>query len=192
MCGEQCDAEKRELMMGSLAEPEQSWRDLVPRYNRRLRAYFRRARWAGDEIEDLVWDAWALALEREGELHTTADLWPMLRKAAAQASAGRLRVRRHEVPLPDGLVAAAPADARAESEDDAQTLAHWNKWALAQLPKQQRLAVDYRHRWSWPYWVVAAAVDTTESTARGHVRRGLAALRKIAVESPPPPARGAR
>jgi DNA-directed RNA polymerase specialized sigma24 family protein len=162
------------------------WRELLLRFDRRLRAYLRRARWNECEIEELVWDTWALAVEREETLTASSDPWPALRALAAGASARRLRMRRHELLGATGVLNAAQTGDTVESGDDERALARWTERVLAQLPTQQRVAVDFRYRWRWPYWVVAVAIETTESTARVHAWRGLDKLRRIAADCPPP------
>ena len=176
-------------MSWSTAQRERFWRELMLRFEKRLRTYLRRAKWNDCEIEELLWDTWALAVESEDKLTASSDPWPALRTLAAEASSRRLRVRRHELVSAADVLSAAEAGDREESTGDAQILARWTERVMAQLPPQQRVAVDFRYRWRWPYWAVAAAIGTTESTARVHVWRGLDKLRRIAADCPPPDSR---
>lgn len=138
-------------MSWSPAQRERFWRELILRFDRRLRAYLRRARWNEREIEELVWDTWALAVESEDILTASSDPWPALSGLAARASARRLRVRRHELTGGESALSTARAGDREESRSDGQPLARWTERLLAQLPTQQRVAVDFRCRWRWPY-----------------------------------------
>jgi len=174
------------MMSWSTAQRERFWRELMLRFDRQLCAYLRRAKWNEREIQELVWDTWALAVENEDTLTASTDPWPALRGLAAAASRRRLRVRRYELVSAADVLSAAQAGDTEESTGDRQALARWTERVLAQLPMQQRVAVDLRYRWRWPYWAVAAAIETTESTARVHVWRGLAKLRRLAAHFPPP------
>lgn len=169
---------------------ERFWQDLIERFDHRLRAYLQRARWNPGEIEDLVWDIWGAAVEFEESFANCHNPWSILRQLAADASASHLRVRRHELSQGDSIARLPSRDHLRESPDEAQLRRAWIDRALGQLSEKQRLAVDYRHRWGWPYWAVAAAVGTAEPTARVHAMRGLERLRRIAKACPPPLSRG--
>jgi RNA polymerase sigma factor (sigma-70 family) len=158
---------------------ERFWQDLICRFDYRLRAYLRRARWSPEQIEELIWDVWGVAVELEESLVDARDQWPILRRLAAQLSARRLRVRRRELSLGDNVAQPSRSNPIEESAGDAFARRTWIEDALARLSEKQRLAVDYRYRWGWPYWAVAAAVGTAEPTARVHAKRGLDRLREM-------------
>jgi DNA-directed RNA polymerase specialized sigma24 family protein len=175
----------------SIAEREKFWRDLIFHFDRRLRAYLRCGRWSDQEVEELLWEVWSMAVEVEDTLAASRDRWPVLRELAARASSRLLRVRRRErlsrCWADDGTVLDVWQLVDAELDSvETEPLRIWTAAVLMQLSEQQRLAVDYRYRWGWPYWAVAAAIDIAEPTARVHASRGLERLRKIAERCPPP------
>ncbi|HEX5439044.1 MAG TPA: hypothetical protein VFW98_17965 [Gemmatimonadaceae bacterium] len=136
--------------------------------------------------EQAIWDVWATAVAREEVLRGAEDDWPILRKVAAHVCAERLRVCRHEQPMDGRLLDAIAATSAAERRPRSDEVRGWVADALAALPEKQRVAVDFRFRWHFPYWAVAAGIDAPESTARVCVLRGLQKLRRYAAAHPPP------
>ena len=161
------------------------WRDLIARFERRVRPYCRRMRCSEGEIDEILWDLWQEATEHEQALAASSDQWPLLRCILRQLCATRARSWRRESRLEDHHldVAYGGGDEPAGGQDLYELVPR----LLAGLPAKQRLAVDFRFRWGWPYWAVAAAIDTAEPTARVHVARGLRRLREFAREGCPPP-----
>lgn len=169
-------------------EREQFWRDLTGRFDRRLRAYCRTLRCSDDEVEDILWDVWQEATAAEAALDALADPWPILQSLVRRVCAIRLRGWRRECPLDGESVIAQTANDE-EVLESREALRVWADHLLGELPEQQRLAIDFRFRWGWPYWAVSAAIDVSEPTARVHVARGLRRIRALARRSPPPPRR---
>jgi RNA polymerase sigma factor (sigma-70 family) len=157
----------------SASFPEGFWRDLTARYDRRIRAYARTTHCRNDEIDELVWDVWAEAVPLEAQLRTCREPWDILLPLVRRACADTVRRIRRERSL-GGDVAVAPS-----READEISLRLRMDALLRKLPKQQRKAVDFRFRWGWPYWAVAAALGIAESTARVHVARGMRTLRRL-------------
>lgn len=160
-------------------ERETFWRDLIARYSHRLRAYIRRAH-CDDAADDILWDVWQVATERESELILSTDCWSILHEIVKTVIHVWKRSERRERPLEPELMRPEepvdnPEDVRARDE-----LIEWTLAALGDLTDKQRMAVDYRFRWNWPYRIVAAAIDASEPTTRVHVMRGLARLRLMA------------
>lgn len=171
--------------MGQRSERQREllWRDLIVRFDRRLRAYCRTLRCSDDEVEDILWDVWQEATAEESRLGASADAWPILQSLVRRACAVRLRDWRRECPLDEERVIAQPVD-DAEVFENRNTMRAWADHLLGELSEKQRLAVDFRFRWGWPYWAVAAAIDATEPTARVHVARGMCRLRSLARSGP--------
>lgn len=167
------------------AARETFWRDLVARFERRARPYCRRLRCSEDEIDEILWDLWQEATEHEQALAASIDQWPLLRCLLRQLCAARARSWRREFPLSEkhADVENTEPDGPVEAQDPGESIGR----LLGDLPEKQRLAVDFRCRWGWPYWAVAAALDTSEPTARVHVARGLARLRHLVAALLPPP-----
>lgn len=163
---------------------EEYWRQLVLRYHARLRAYCRFLWCRPEDVDELLWDVWHEAIESEATLAASDDHWPILKRLACTACSARRRQRRRERPIEDD--AAIEVTNAVEERDRDRVLRDWTERILAALPEKQRLAVDFRFRWRWPYWVVAAAIETSEPTARVYVARGLQRLRRLANQRPPP------
>ena len=64
----------------SHAGREAFWGDVVARYERRLKAYARRTRCEADQVEEMVQDTWALAVEHEADLRHSAQPWDDLHR----------------------------------------------------------------------------------------------------------------
>lgn len=158
------------------------WRDLISRFNPRLRAYCRSLCPSDDQIEELLWDIWAEAAAHEPALAAASDQWPVLHVIARRVCAMQAKVGRRECPLNHDVPTEAEDDSR-DAVDNQRLLRAWIDHLLDELPQQQRAAVDYRYRWNWPYWAVAAALDVEEPTARVHVTRGLRRLRTLAKQA---------
>lgn len=166
------------------AARETFWHDLIARSERRASAYCRRTRCSEGEIDEILWDLWQEATEHEEALAGSSDEWPLLQDLLRQICATRVRSWRRESRLNDNGY-----DVALTCDDERTGELHINDWMLrliAQLPQQQRQAIDFRFRWGWPYWAVAAAIDTGESTARVHVVRGMRRLRELAKQNSQP------
>lgn len=162
------------------------WADLIRRFEGRLRAYARRTRCSSGEEEEIAWDVWQLAAQHEDLITNCQNQWPLLRGFLRQVCAERLRVWRNE----SATVRGAIGGLRGPGDHAITRDVEWLDGAMQSLPKQQRLAVDFRYRWSWPYWAVAAALECEEATARVHVFKGLQKLREIALRLPHRPGGG--
>jgi len=107
------------------------------------------------------------------------DPWPILVHLLRPLCARRVTWARKELPIGD-----VPIDSSGDSIDlqmNRQVLIDWMVRRLVDLPEQQRLAVDFRYRWGWPYWAIAAGIGTSEPTARVHLTRGVRRLRQFAM-----------
>lgn len=168
--------------MGSLPTPEREafWRGLIAHYSRRVRGYARRAH-CHEVADDILWDVWQMATERETELMGAPDCWPILHDLVKAVLHDRKRAALYERELDaEATKTEAPQPEAAEEIRARDDLIEWALGALHELTEKQRLAVDYRFRWNWPYRIVAAAIDSSEPTTRVHVMRGLARLRQMA------------
>jgi DNA-directed RNA polymerase specialized sigma24 family protein len=163
---------------------EEFWRDLIARFNPRIRAYCRTLRCSNDDVEELLWDVWQEAAASECTLAASTDHWPILQLHARRVCARRSRWLRRERTLYDNH--GALQNDSGDVTDNQQILRKWADQLLRVLPEKQRTAIEYRCRWGWPYWAVAAALDSAEPTARVHVGRGLRHLRVLARRFPPP------
>lgn len=164
---------------------EEFWRDLIGRFNPRLRAYCHTLRCSDDDAEEILWDVWQEATASEPSLVASSDQWPILQLLVRRACAVRVRGWRRERPLHDQGLTAEMIDGD-EALEYQHALRSWTHQLLCELPEKQRIAVEYRCRWGWPYWAVAAAMDSAEPTTRVHFALGLRRLRSLARRSPPP------
>ena len=170
-------------LWSTTAAREHFWQRVIRTFDARLRQYALRTRCSQGEADEIIWDTWQRAVACEQALVAARDKWQVLHPLIKRRCAERLRVWRRETDrLDDG------PDPRTEDERarlDPREAGGWLSRAVLELSERQRLAVEYRCRWGWPYWAVAAAIDCSEPTARVHVHRGLEKLRAFAlVEGP--------
>jgi len=138
-----------------------------------MRAYARTMRRREDEIDEVVWDIWDEAVWLEQRLTVATDPWEVLLPIVRHACAATMRRGRREQPIVREFTMASGL------EGDESSLCDRVDDLLQQLPEQQRKAVDFRFRWGWPYWAIAAGLETAEVTARVHVGRGLRRLSRL-------------
>jgi len=160
-------------------ERERFWDQLVSTTDRRLRGYVRRCRCDEDVLEEIVQEVWARAVEREIEICASQGAWPTIHDIARQVCRAHVRARRHQQQIARhvGAVSAPTPDSDSSDSEARQWTAVQR--AMSVLSEKQRQAVDFRYRWRWPYWAVAAAIDASEETARVHTSRGLRKLQRL-------------
>jgi len=173
------------------SDDDRRWLDVVAQSMPRVRAYIRRVSKDDDEIADLLAETRALAWLGRSEVLADPTPTAAMIEYAREACREWMVTHRHEAPLDEVTVAMMPSqDAMGGDSMSLPEAEEWQRWCvrvLSRLSPQQRLAVDYRYRWSWDYEVVAAAIGSTEATARVHVHRGLGRLRETFAHDPPPP-----
>jgi RNA polymerase sigma-70 factor (sigma-E family) len=128
------------------------------------------------DAQDAVQDALAAAYPRWERLRAAGTHDAYVRRSIVNRHISLWRsLRRREQPVaqPEQLRPAVAGSDHALAVADAQAA-----WALCQsLPKTQRAAVVLRYYDDQSYAQIADVLGCTESTARSHVRRALAALR---------------
>lgn len=169
---------------------EQAWLDLTAASRTRVTAYLRRVTTEPDEISELSAEVYSRAwINREDVLAATVPesvIIGFARAVCVEWGTWRRRL------LPLDTVEAASFVAETERSSDSMSVEEvtlqraWSQRMLSQLSESQRLAVDYRYRWSWSYDEIAAALGCSEATARVHVWRGLQRLRTLVIADPPP------
>jgi RNA polymerase sigma-70 factor (sigma-E family) len=135
---------------------------------------------SADDAPDLVQDAISRALPRWSRLTARGTAEAYVRRSIVNASISAWRKQRRLVPVPDPE---SPAVA-----DTSQRLADADHaWALcAELSPRQRAAVVLRFYEDLSFAEIARVLDCPESTARSHVHRALASLRRrLAAEETP-------
>lgn len=128
---------------------------------------------AGDEADDLVQDAYVVALERSrGDIADRTNwLRGVLRRLAA-ASARRSRRRRERE-----LRAARPETLPPSSEPERGSTAELLRRLVDELPEHERIVLQ-RHFWSQRTTrEIAEELDRPHSTVRSQLKRGLDTLR---------------
>jgi RNA polymerase sigma factor (sigma-70 family) len=121
--------------------------------------------------EDLVQDVLVRLYPR---WHSLADPLPYVRRCVTNEflSWRRRWSTRHIRAVPDAVLAEQAVDPWSDGPDP-------ELWArVGQLPRQQRAAVVLRFYEGLDDAEIAAALSCREATVRGHVSRGLAALRR--------------
>lgn len=158
---------------------EAFWRSLLSSVDRRLRAYVKRCHCDHSSFEELIEDVWSLAVDHEIDLVKASGPWAIVHQLARQVCREHVRARRlrNRALMQDWARWMNPGwDETADA-----TAIRWDAVsnAMSMLSEKQRQAVDFRFRWDWPYWAVAAAIQADEQTARVHASRGLRRLRQI-------------
>lgn len=130
-----------------------------------------------DVADDVLQSALASIWLRMGRIRRHANATALILRICANEAYSALRRQRpsHHVPLPAGLASKGPsaADQVAASELRENVLA-----AVARLPRKQGVAVLMWIVQEQSYSDIAAALGCAESTARSHVAKGRARLRK--------------
>ena len=178
-----------------LSEQERNcaWSRVIQQLRHRLHAYLSHLPCSRSERREIFWDVWAAAFESESNILSARDPWlalaPVLRAVCAErVGAWRTEAKfaseaRAMVIEPGSNAMATNAEAGiADSSLCTIARLEWADVALRQLPPNERLAVDYRHRWGWPYPLVGAALSISESSARVYVARGLARIPALYAE----------
>jgi len=65
-------------MWTSPAEREHFWRNLMFTYERRLRSYAMRTRAHPDDVEEIIRETWAIAIDQESNLRLSPNPWSEL------------------------------------------------------------------------------------------------------------------
>jgi RNA polymerase sigma-70 factor (ECF subfamily) len=158
---------------------ERAAAELVRRHARAV-ARFLGAAGAGEDVEDLVQEAFFRAFRHIGTYRAGASFrtWVMTIASNALTDLRRRRTRRPVVPLGDHEVtdqAAGPYERAVEGDLAARLQA-----AVARLPPMQRDVFLLRAQQGLDYDAIAGALDTSPGAARVHyhhaVRRLKAAL----------------
>lgn len=153
------------------------WRELVRRYDPRMRAYARRAQFRGLEVDEIAADVCAMAVEHEGDLRSAGEPWDVLVQDLRQVCAERMRIRRHEIAWSDAAGPPAPTSDERDSSQFEQVWAQVER-ALAGLPRRQRDIMRWRYWHDWSYERIAAKLGIRAATVRWHHAEGMKELRK--------------
>lgn len=137
-----------------------------------------------DRAEDALQDALAAIWQRLDRIRRHANPTALVMRICANEAYNSLRRRRHRqaVPLPAGLADVRPS---AEEQTAAQELREQVLAAVGRLPRKQALAVLMRIVQEQSYNDIAVALDCAEDTARSHVAKGRARLRKALADYAP-------
>lgn len=154
---------------------ESFWAHLLVEMQHRIRSYVRRTRLSDEEVEEIVWDVWQVAVEHEPEL-SVPEPWPVLRGIARTLCNEHVGRRRRER-VPWGDLGSRESDVLRSSAILSSDALVWLSRAISELPYKQRLVAEYRLLRRLPFRVVAEVIGTSEVTARVHAMRAVARLR---------------
>jgi len=175
---------------------EARWEGYLRSFQHRLVAYALSTGCGHDEAVEIAAEVWCATALREADL-ASVPIADILRDEARRVCARHVRARRHEVVgLPDSLDSRRPnqLEELLREEDRLACRSGFDWWVSVAplLSEHQRLAVNFRLLWGWPFEQVSWAVGCSEATARVHFHRGLAKLRALAHGNPParPPGPG--
>ena len=126
-----------------------------------------------EDARDCVQDALAGLYPRWERVAASGQVDAYVRRSIVNASVSRWRRERRTFPMADPDVLGRSTPDPATGVDDADAA-----WRLcAELPPVQRAAVVMRFYEDRTFAEIAGVLGCTESTARSHVHRALAALR---------------
>jgi RNA polymerase sigma factor (sigma-70 family) len=183
----QCDSQKAGMSDQTLvADREWFWQQIMTGFDGRLRGYLLRARIQQDDVDEVLWDVWQLAVEQEKAICAAIDPWDVIKPLVRLVCRELVRRHRHETPSDPNRFDETPSQPEAPSIDYDAALRSWLDDALKCLTVKQRLAVDYRIRKGWSYSRIARAIRSTEGAARVHVANARRRLKQYAAELPPP------
>lgn len=128
-----------------------------------------------DEAQDAVQDALAALFPRWNELPAGSELERYINRAVVNACLKRLRRTRRLVPVAD--LTWLPAEDGADPAASVVLARH--AWVLcSELPPVQRAAVVLRFYQDLGFAEIAEILGCGEATARSHVHRAVAMLRR--------------
>jgi DNA-directed RNA polymerase specialized sigma24 family protein len=154
---------------------EQWWHNLIEKWTPQMRRYLAAVPCSSGEREEIIWDVWASAADHETGLLDTPRQWLILRTLLRAECAARVRTWSRE--YLDERVSDLAVELEVPPPDPVSMDVLLR--ALDTLPRVERLAVDFRHRWGWSYRLVAGAMGISEGAARVAVSRGLGRLRQL-------------
>jgi DNA-directed RNA polymerase specialized sigma24 family protein len=170
------------------SECERAWLAAHDASLPRVVAYLRTVTRDTGDLQELIAETVARAwLAREAVLAAPVPPDAMIAYARA-AARDFVRSRRRECSCLCRATVEPGAEApRAMSVGDAILLFNHVNGLLSRLSSHQRIAVDLRWRWGWPYSAIAWALGTTEATARVHALRGMQRMRRLDAATAFPP-----
>lgn len=142
--------------------------------------------WNHTDAEDAVQDAMAIAHQRREKLHDESKWWSWVcrivvrRCLSLRRSEGRHAQRIKALAEQSGPAMERPSR-RLETSERAEAV----RWAVEQLPPQQRTAVTLRHLQEMSYERIAEIMEISPSTARVHVHAGQESMRKAILRRDP-------
>jgi RNA polymerase sigma-70 factor (ECF subfamily) len=154
---------------------------LAPMESRMLRAVWRIVR-NPDLVQDTVQDALAVIWRCREKIRLHPNPQALMLKITTDVSYDALRrslrLQQREQPVEEGE-AALPFHAPPAMQIETDRLGEEIRAAIARLPRKQAMAVLMRLVHEQPYPSVARALGCSEPTARIHVMRGRARLRRL-------------
>jgi DNA-directed RNA polymerase specialized sigma24 family protein len=156
---------------------------IIANTRERASAYIRCVTRDADERSDILADVVALCWTDRRCLLDAVDPGALVLGHVRNVCRVWKNNRRHDVIVGADAVLDASSEAcedESMSVRTAQARIAWAERILSTLTPQQRVAVDFRCRWGWPYEIIAHVLDASEATARVHVWRGLRNLQRVA------------
>lgn len=142
--------------------------------------------WNRADAEDAVQNAFALAQQKSDQLREPEKRWSWLSRIVVRQC---LLLRRSETRRDrhEQVSAAEPVPESEQPPDRIeQSERAWvRRWAIEQLPPQQRVAVTLRHLEGMSYDRIAHILEIAPSTVRVHVRDAREAIREAVMKRYP-------
>jgi RNA polymerase sigma-70 factor (ECF subfamily) len=140
----------------------------LPRLRRRLLGLALKLTWNRDDAEELVQDAFAIALAKGPPTNEHGFVPWMLRTVSNLCLNHRRRRRTEPISESEASAAESHAGAAMERAEALEAL----RSAVMGLPDQQRLAITLRCLEGMDYASVAEVMQISESAVRAHVHQG--------------------
>lgn len=159
------------------------WERFTVAWTPLLRAYLQRLHCGNEVLHDLIYDVLAEAYVASSS-RTTLEEEKVLRVTAREVSRAWKRSARERCRC-DSMTALRELAARTEAPGHREQLWAWLHGLLTQLPERQRLTIEMQMD-DIPDALIAKAARTTSGAVRVLRYRGIRAMRRLAMSSPPP------
>ena len=138
--------------------------------------------WNRDDAEDAVQDALTIVHEKQTSPDDESKRQSWLARIVVRRSLLLHRSVTRRLARERKAACSEPSSTSSGS-DRSETLerVQLTRWAIAQLPPQQRTAVTLRHLQGMSYDELAEIMEVSPSTARGHVRSARETMRRAIV-----------
>jgi RNA polymerase sigma-70 factor (ECF subfamily) len=166
----------RELLELVSHGDREAFRELYIYYQRRLSRFLmrltRRYELAEEIINDTLLAVWRKAGQFRGDSRVSTWIMGIAYRRAMKSLASGGKLAQHSVPLEDDMLAAPDDLGRAEQDE-------WLLLALAQLPNEQRLALEFAYTYGHSCEEIAQIMECPVNTVKTRLFHARGKLRTL-------------